>query len=218
MQKDFCFSAPCDIGTLFDAYLQVIKDSFHPKPTANPHLIINFKLSFSFKYNMNGGSCSLYFMPAASGGSAVSIHYSVLQAIGARCGAHAKNLNEMVSRILRTPITPCYIDTERFMEYIESENVRNRSKRISSNPTSSAVPNIMPNTAQNITPSVINSAAIPVNDGYACTNCGLSLPNDAKFCSGCGNKIDPSTKICSNCGSELPNDAMFCFKCGCKVG
>ena len=52
---------------------------------------------------------------------------------------------------------------------------------------------------------------------YVCSNCGSSLSNDAKFCSGCGTKIERELK-CSNCGALLAENAKFCMECGTKVG
>ena len=43
-----------------------------------------------------------------------------------------------------------------------------------------------------------------------CMNCGLELPEDAKFCRKCAKPLTS----CPECGEELPKRAKFCWKCG----
>jgi uncharacterized membrane protein YvbJ len=57
-----------------------------------------------------------------------------------------------------------------------------------------------------------------------CLNCGKELPDDAKFCSGCGKQIEAKEKeiinkvpVCSSCGEELIPGNKFCIKCGTPV-
>ena len=78
-----------------------------------------------------------------------------------------------------------------------------------------------------------------------CGNCGADLPENAKFCLNCGEKIAapiPEDMIvcpecnqlvtkgkfclecghkfvtnCPNCGNELPSNAKFCLECGTKI-
>jgi len=54
-----------------------------------------------------------------------------------------------------------------------------------------------------------------------CINCGKELPDDAKFCSGCGKQIEAKKEeiintvpVCSYCGEELKPGNKFCIKCG----
>ena len=52
-----------------------------------------------------------------------------------------------------------------------------------------------------------------------CLNCGRELKEGAKFCPGCGTKVEteaPKMKniFCSYCGTKLEADALFCSKCG----
>ena len=46
-----------------------------------------------------------------------------------------------------------------------------------------------------------------------CSNCGIDLPSNAKFCVSCGTKVNLK-KTCSYCGAELPANAKFCISCG----
>jgi predicted nucleic acid-binding Zn ribbon protein len=52
-----------------------------------------------------------------------------------------------------------------------------------------------------------------------CLQCGKQLPDDSKFCSGCGVEIvpvveDPKGFLCSSCGLKLEDDDKFCKNCG----
>jgi len=51
-----------------------------------------------------------------------------------------------------------------------------------------------------------------------CPECGQAMPEDAKFCPGCGTPraiVVPA--LCPSCGEELAPDMKFCPKCGEKV-
>lgn len=75
-----------------------------------------------------------------------------------------------------------------------------------------------------------------------CSNCGVELPENAKFCLSCGEKIQvqngircagcgevtpegkfclhcgaPMSKKCPQCGMDLPSNGKFCLECGQKL-
>lgn len=52
--------------------------------------------------------------------------------------------------------------------------------------------------------------------GVVCAKCSSNVPAGAKFCPGCGEKVQTGTH-CANCGSNLPSGAKFCAECGAKV-
>jgi len=56
----------------------------------------------------------------------------------------------------------------------------------------------------------------PVKASGVCPNCGEALTPNAKFCPGCGNKIERK-RFCSECGSEVSATAKFCPECGSKI-
>lgn len=101
---------------------------------------------------------------------------------------------------------------------------------------------------------VSNNIGGIVNDSIAnavkpqtskCLKCGSTLPENAKFCLECGEKVEtlsenemicpkcgsktPKGKfcvecgaklqnICPNCGKEVPQGAKFCLECGQRIG
>ena len=59
--------------------------------------------------------------------------------------------------------------------------------------------------------------AAPAAEKEKCPKCGAELPDGAKFCLSCGEKIqrDDGTVVCPNCGKTVPK-GKFCFECGYK--
>ena len=49
-----------------------------------------------------------------------------------------------------------------------------------------------------------------------CPKCGAEVPTGAKFCPGCGEKLNVQ-RFCSNCGQPLKEGDKFCANCGTKV-
>lgn len=53
-----------------------------------------------------------------------------------------------------------------------------------------------------------------------CHRCGESMPDNAKFCPGCGAAVPPDhsqPRFCPQCGSELAEGARFCHQCGWRT-
>lgn len=71
----------------------------------------------------------------------------------------------------------------------------------------------------------VNEFFKPKADGAAgasrrkCPKCGSDLPEDAKFCLNCGERVpaDEDTVICPECGKRIPK-VKFCPECGHKFG
>lgn len=55
------------------------------------------------------------------------------------------------------------------------------------------------------------------NGTIVCSKCGAKLPENAKFCLECGEKILPKTPegmvVCISCGKLVPK-GKFCLECG----
>lgn len=53
-----------------------------------------------------------------------------------------------------------------------------------------------------------------------CSECGREVPDDVKFCSHCGSRLEEieiqkeTNNNCDNCGSENPDTSKFCSECG----
>jgi rRNA maturation endonuclease Nob1 len=52
-----------------------------------------------------------------------------------------------------------------------------------------------------------------------CENCNEIIPENAKFCLGCGKAISSNTlgKTCPSCGTINPDGGKFCKDCGAKL-
>lgn len=50
-----------------------------------------------------------------------------------------------------------------------------------------------------------------------CSKCGQENPMTAKFCSGCGEKLEQGVK-CPSCGTVNPPGSKFCMNCGTRLG
>ena len=69
---------------------------------------------------------------------------------------------------------------------------------------------------QSATASVSQQTAPQMQKRF-CMNCGQELSAVARFCEGCGTKVQDSDN-CSNCGYAFTNEARFCPICGTKRG
>jgi len=59
-------------------------------------------------------------------------------------------------------------------------------------------------------PQAAQSAAMK-----ACPRCGVSVPENAKFCSECGASLRPAA--CPQCGHAVTPGAKFCIECGAAL-
>jgi len=50
-----------------------------------------------------------------------------------------------------------------------------------------------------------------------CIYCEMEIPENSKFCMGCGKPIVQEEIACKNCGQALPFNAKFCNNCGANV-
>lgn len=59
----------------------------------------------------------------------------------------------------------------------------------------------------------MNISVQNMHSKFRCCECGFPISRTAKFCSECGQKINP----CSNCGIDLPEGTKICPECGQKL-
>ncbi len=204
MRRDICYFFPVSVETLFNAYLTAAKNPpFERGCKEEPFHTFSFGLNFSVKYNMNGGSCTVRFIPC-EGGSAVNLRFTIAQALGARYEKYAEDLTSYAERILNVNGQRSGIDVE---EFVKPEN-KIYSASSASQPVFQSAPQPAPQQA---------SQAAPAKSGGFCPECGTSVMENASFCSECGTKLKKAPTSCPNCGTITPEGAKFCHSCGAKL-
>lgn len=85
------------------------------------------------------------------------------------------------------------------------------------NSVGTSVGGIMSDTVQKVM-SPEGQSKQPISPQPVCVKCGVPLPENAKFCLNCGEKVQPKEAdaqvICPKCGAQLPSGAKFCLECG----
>lgn len=178
MRRDVCYFFETDVITLYNAYLSAAKnEQFRRECSEEPYHTFSFGINFSMKYNMNGGACTLHFMPYQNG-SAVNLRFSVAQLAGARYGKYAEDLTQAVANILSKAAYNVNIDVE---EFLKEEN-----KVVELQPLAAEAVEPQPVVEQSIRENVVQEETFVPK---FCTNCGNALAQGVNFCSNCGAKI-----------------------------
>lgn len=190
MRRDICFVFPVDVARLYNAYLTVATNNrFRRECHQEPYHTLQFGLNFSMKYNFNGGSCTLRFMPV-DGGSAVNMRFSLAQLAGARYEKYAKDMTDEVIAVLGVMPARANIDVEAFLAQNGTVAAPVApAAPVASAPVGYAAPNPAPAyTAPAPNPGYI--APAPTQTGFKfCTNCGQKHTLDANFCTNCGTRM-----------------------------
>lgn len=50
-----------------------------------------------------------------------------------------------------------------------------------------------------------------------CRNCSHQIPDQAEFCTSCGQRPRLGTRYCWSCGAETATQAEICVKCGARL-
>lgn len=103
------------------------------------------------------------------------------------------------------------LDPEKIPAEKPPKNVAGTKSRVGSGASSV-------NVADFFNPKTENENAPEESSSNKCSKCGAELPENAKFCLSCGEKIqkaDPDTVVCPGCGKTVPK-GKFCFECGYK--
>lgn len=196
MRRDVGFYVEADIRQVYDAYLKAaMNPPFERSCKQEPLHTISFGINFSFKYNINGGSCNIHLMPMGAG-TAVNIRFSLAQAAGARYELYANNLNAAVQRFLPVRITPANYNMD---DFLRPENQL----------TEASAPQaiVAPQQAPAPTPQ-------PAPAGF-CTACGNGLQAGARFCGKCGAAVKQE-RVCVSCQAPLQEGSIFCTACGMR--
>lgn len=181
MRRDVCYFFETDVKNLYSAYLMAAKgEPFGRDCKEEAFHTFSFGLNYSMKYNMNGGACTLHFMPYKNG-SAVNMRFSIAQLAGARYGKYAEDLTQAAANILAKAAYNVNIDVE---EFLKEENKVMATQapvaEVVSTPVAEAVPTPVP---------VAATQPQPQYKHRFCTNCGKPLVEGAAFCTNCGAKI-----------------------------
>lgn len=202
MRRDLGFYIEADIEQVYQAYLNAaVNKPFERTCDQEPLHTISFGVNYSFKYNMNGGRCTIHLMPCGSG-TAVNFRFSIAQAAGARYEKYAADLNSSMQNFLPVAIRPATYDMD---EFLKPENqVTPATLRRSAAPAAPAAP---------VTPAAPTASAAAF-----CTGCGKALTPGGRFCPQCGTPVAaPAPKVCPNCHTQAEEGAAFCVSCGTRL-
>lgn len=172
MRRDLCYFYPIPVEPVFDAFVQAARQKFGKNCKIDAYKTLSFGLDYSFRYNMNGGSLTLHFMPY-NNGTAIDMHYTVVQAFGARYQKHADDVLIFVNAALGAQAQPIQLDINQFFAY---------ETGVSYGP--------------------LNAAPQPQPFSQPVQQPPQPVPQ-AKFCMNCGAPIAPNTAFCTNCGKKL---------------
>ena len=245
MRRDVMHFFNADVRTVYQAYLTAAQNPpFSRTCEQKPFYSFQFGLNFSMKYNMNGGSCTLHFIPYGSG-TAVDLRFSVAQLAGARFEAYDRALADKVIDILRVPAQPLKIHVEEFLQPVNwvtgPSELPGAAKTTTAPPIQPPAPPSAPPAPPepplvppepplvppeppsvspeppSVSPENIWQPAreLPQQPGKTCAKCASPLLPGARFCYTCGAPVSEE-KVCCACGKPLLPGAAFCTFCGQK--
>lgn len=174
MRRDVGFFIEADITQVYDAYLKAATAKpFERTCKVIPFHTISFGVNYSFKYNMNGGSCNIHFMPC-NGGTAVNMRFSIAQAAGARYEKYARDLNNALRAYLPMVPQPAKYNMDDFLK-----------------PENQVIPAmIQPDySPQPTVPAPQPTPVAPKPNAKFCIKCGKALMSGGNFCCYCGAKL-----------------------------
>lgn len=201
MRRDICHFFPADVKTVYNAYLTALHNKqFRRDCREEPYHTLTFGLNFSMKYNMNGGSCIIHFIPY-NGGTAVDLRFVLAQAAGARYERYDHDLTSAAVLLLGIHVQPLTLDIEEFLK--ESNKVYAQNQTGTSDAQYTAPPTPPPTVSQAQT--------------RICTVCGRDVAEDDMFCGYCGTKVVCKNRFCTKCGTKAEESSAFCANCGNKL-
>lgn len=212
MRRDICYYFAAPVPKVYQGYLAAAgNDQFRRECREEPYHTLTFGLNFSMKYNFNGGSCVIRFIPW-QGGTAVNLRFSLAQAAGARYEWYDRDLTAAASAIIGVVAQPAKVPVDYFLD---------PANRVVTNaPQPAAAPPAPAPAPQPVVATPAPQPAAPAPQapahGVFCIECGRQLPEDAAFCCYCGAKVLPKEHRCAACGKVNPDEAKFCAYCGNK--
>ena len=226
MRRDVCYFFQTDVKTLYQGYLTAANNEpFRRECREEPYHTLTFGLSFSMKYNFNGGSCTLHFIPY-NGGAAIDLRFSIAQLAGARYEKYAQDLTDCAVRVMGVPGSRLQIPVDVFTQESNKVYAHPQPSVVASAPAAPApvaAPAPAPTPVASPVPAPAPApvaATAPVVSGITCNICGKALTAGDRFCSDCGTPVPPpapAKRFCSQCGQQVEPNARFCSACGNRL-
>ena len=195
MIRDIIYYYPRNIYDTYNAYWSSAVNRMGRSCKIEKYHTIAFGLSYSFTYNMNGGACNIHFIPY-QGGTAVNIHFSIVQAFGANFKKYDRDLTGYASSMLGVMpsvlnIPPSTFMLEQYKVYETPARNGTQYPQQSQNPQQSQSPQqYSGQPAQNGTQYPQQSPKqIPVTGTVFCPQCGTNNAGDSSFCFSCGQRL-----------------------------
>lgn len=192
MRRDVIHYYEKGIAEVFEAYRAAAMQKFGKDCNAEPYHTLSFGLNYSLRYNMNGGACTVHFMPYKTG-TAVDVRYSIVQLAGARYGAHDREMSTFVSSVIGAPALDLQIDPETFLldqNKVSAAAYTARPAAPVNQPRPAQPVNVQPTQTYQPAPQPASRPAPqPVRANNFCGKCGGRLQPGARFCGKCGNRI-----------------------------
>lgn len=211
MRRDICFYFPEDVITIYNAFLTAAKNPpFERTCSQQPYHTFQFGLNYSVKYNMNGGSLTLHFMPY-NNGTAVNLRFSIAQLAGAKCDVFANDLAYYACSRLGLRTQYCNVSVEEFLKPENQITMQNSTP----SPTPTPVAQSAPAAPVTPTPAPRPTYTQPASafSGRRCTKCGAPMATNARFCTNCGTSYANSSEWICTCGRNHPAYVTSC-SCG----
>ena len=209
MRRDLVYFYPCPKDAVFNAFLRTANEKFGKNCKKDPNgNSISFGLNFSFRYNMNGGACTIHFMPYQNG-TAINLRYSIVQAFGARYKRHAAEMTAYANNILKATGKPMKLDVNAFLSYAATGNPQQAAA-----PGGTAAP-VQPPVQAPAQPPVQAPARPqpPVQQPRANQKTAQQSEPPYRAVGQSANQPSQSLAFCPECGKRVPGDAVFCAFC-----
>ena len=193
MRRDVIHYYEKGIAEVFEAYRAAAMQKFGKDCRAQPYHTLSFGLNYSIRYNMNGGACTVHFMPYGTG-TAVDVRYSIAQIAGARYGAHDQELSQFVTSVIGVPVQKLDISADTFL--IEQNKVSAQTYAAPQTAQQPVYQQPQQPVYQQPQQPVYQQPQQPVYQQTV-------QPQVSKFCGKCGSRLVPGAAFCGNCGNKI---------------
>ena len=187
MKRDLCYYFAAPLYPVFDAFVQGAKQKFGKNCKIDAYKTISFGLDYSFRYNMNGGSLTVHFMPYQNG-TAVDLRYTVVQLMGARYQKHADDVLAFVNSFLGVQGQKIQLDINQFLAY--EANTPSAQVQQAQAPMRQPMRQPMQQPMQQPIQQSIQQPMQQMPQRRFCTDCGTPVAPDSVFCTNCGKRLN----------------------------